>query len=138
MHRLNLFQDVRAERQAVLDGVRLHQIEQHLLQKMVFIGRFLAGHFIRPVFAIREILRHGATGAAVGEGENGGAGGARVGEAIGVNRHKEIGAVLMGDLHAVIEWNKGIAAARKTRIDTVVAQDAAHVFGDSQHDVLLF
>ena len=46
--------------------------------------------------------------------------------------------MLVGDLHAVIERNKGVAAARQARIDTVAAQDAAYVFGDRQHDVLLF
>mgnify|MGYP002222717820 CR=1 FL=1 len=32
MHRLDLFQDMRTERQAVFDGISLYQVEQHLLQ----------------------------------------------------------------------------------------------------------
>ncbi len=47
------------------DGVGLHQIEQYLLQQMVFIRRFLTGDLIGAVFAIGEVFRHGATGAAV-------------------------------------------------------------------------
>ena len=65
MYRLDLFQDMRAQRQAVFDGVGLHQIEQYLLQQMVFIRRFLTGDLIGAVFAIGEVFRHGAPGAAV-------------------------------------------------------------------------
>ncbi len=40
---------MRAQRQAVFDGVGLHQIEQYLLQQMVFIRRFLTGDLIGAV-----------------------------------------------------------------------------------------
>jgi hypothetical protein len=55
-----------------------------------------------------------------------------------VNRHKQIGAVLVGDLHAVVQRDKGIAGARQAGVDAVAAQNAAHVFSDRQHDMLLF
>jgi hypothetical protein len=32
---------MRAQRQAVFNGIGLHQVKQHLLQQMVFIRRFL-------------------------------------------------------------------------------------------------
>lgn len=79
------------------------------------------GDLIGAVFALGEIFRHGATGAAVGERKDGGAGRTRVGKAVGVNRHKQIGAVLVGDLNAIVQWNKGIAATRQTGIDAVAA-----------------
>lgn len=47
-------------------GVSLHQIEQHLLQQMIFVSGLLSGDFIGPVFTIGQIFRHGATGAAIG------------------------------------------------------------------------
>ncbi|MNT29885.1 hypothetical protein D3C72_1656490 [compost metagenome] len=55
-----------------------------------------------------------------------------------MNRHKQIRAVLVGDLYAVIQRDKGIAAARQTRVNAVTAQNRAHVFGDRQHHMFLF
>ncbi len=54
-------------------GVGLHQIEQYLLQQMVFIRRFLTGDLIGAVFAIGGISpwrywRRGLTGRTPGAG----------------------------------------------------------------------
>jgi hypothetical protein len=55
-----------------------------------------------------------------------------------VNRHKQIGAVLVGNLHAVVQRDKGIARARQAGVNAVAAQNAAHVFSNRQYDMLLF
>ena len=49
------------------------------------------------------------------------AGGAGIGKAVGVNRYKQIRAVLMGDLHAVIQRDKGVARARQPGVNAVAA-----------------
>lgn len=138
MHRLNIFQDMRTQRQAVFNGIGLHQVKQHLLQKMVLGRGFFTGDLIGAVFAIGEVFRHRATRTAVGEGKYRRAGRAGVGKAIGVNRHKKIGAVLVGNFHAVVQRDKGIARTRQARVNTVIAQNAAYVFGNRQYDMLLF
>jgi hypothetical protein len=46
---------------------------------------------------------------------------ARVGKAVGVNRHKQIRAVLVGNLHAVVQRDKGVARARQTGVNAVAA-----------------
>ena len=121
VHGLNPFKDMRAERQAVFDGIGLHEIEQNLLQQMVFVGGFFPGHFIRPVFAIGEVFRHGATGATVGERKYRGACGGRVCEAIRVNGHKQVCAVLVGNLHAIVQRDKRVACARQAGVNAVAA-----------------
>ncbi len=94
----------------------------------VVLGRgFFTGDLIGAVFAIGEVFRHRATRAAVGEGKYRSAGCAGIGKAVGVNRHKQIGAVLVGNFHAVVQRDKGIARTRQARVNTVIAQDAAYV-----------
>jgi hypothetical protein len=55
-----------------------------------------------------------------------------------VNRHKQIGAVLVGNLHAVVQRDKGIARARQAGVNAVAAQNAAHVFCNRQYDMFFF
>ncbi|MNY49008.1 hypothetical protein D3C86_1843930 [compost metagenome] len=66
MHRADLAEHVAAERQAVVDGIGLHQVEQYLLQIVVLIFVFAAGHVIGGIFAVGQITRHGAAGTAIG------------------------------------------------------------------------
>lgn len=44
----------------------------------------------------------------------------------------------MGNLHAVIQRDKGIAGAGQAGVNAVAAQDAAHVLSDRQYHMLLF
>ena len=44
----------------------------------------------------------------------------------------------MGNLHAVVQRDKGIAGAGQAGVDAVAAQNAAHVLSDRQHYMLLF
>ena len=44
----------------------------------------------------------------------------------------------MGDLHAVVQRDKGIPGAGQAGVDAVAAQNAAHVLSDRQHHMLLF
>ena len=100
------------------------------------LGRgFFTGDLIGAVFAIGEVFRHRATRTAVGEGKYRSAGCAGIGKAVGVNRHKQIGAVLVGNFHAVVQRDKGIARTRQARVNTVIAQNAAYVFGNRQYDI---
>ena len=46
------------------------------------------------------------------ESEHRGACGGRVCEAIRVNGHKQVSAVLVGNLHAIVQWDKRVARAR--------------------------
>ena len=42
-------------------------------------------------------------------------------KAVRVNRHKQIRPVLVGDLYAIVQRNKGVARARQTRVNAVAA-----------------
>ncbi|MNI63378.1 hypothetical protein D3C73_1187440 [compost metagenome] len=70
VYRPDLAEHVAAERQAVVDGIGLHQIKQHLLQIVVLVFVLATGHIIGGVFTVGQVTRHGAAGPAIGQGKH--------------------------------------------------------------------